>query len=355
MKNTVALAWGERVVLSPHLGDLSSPSTWQRVLSLVQDWQHLYRVQVGQAVLDAHPAHPGHAWIRQQGWAGHRVWHHHAHASAWWLEAELAMPQLSLVWAWDGTGLGPNHQNWGGETLVGRPGAWQHVAQIQPFRLPGGDVASREPWRVAAALCWSLGLAPLDRPESVSEPSLQLLQQGWQRGLHCPWTSSCGRLFDGFASLLGVCQQSSYEGEAAMRLEALAQEAGCGPAWPVHWQRNEQGLWQLDWSAWVRAVHAGRSTQAATRQQRAEWAWALHDALARALLKLLQLLHWQGPVGLSGGVFQNQLLQQRVSEHLFAHDVRWPQAVPCNDAGVAVGQMVEAWSCHQGSMEGKTA
>lgn len=239
-----------------------------------------------------------------------------------------------LCFTWDGVGLGADGTLWGGEALLGRPGAWTRVASFRPFRLPGGERAAREPWRTALALCWECdqawpGGARLGSP---------LLRRAFDSGLNTPWTTAVGRLFDAAAALLGVCLQATYEGEAPMRLEALCQEAAPPLALPL--ARDAAGIWRSDWAPLVPAMLDTRRTLA-TR------AAMFHASLAQALCEQALAVHEHTGVtrvGLGGGVFQNRILSEQVEARLTAagFDVLIPQRLPVNDAAISYGQLIEA-------------
>ncbi|MCG8370582.1 MAG: carbamoyltransferase HypF, partial [Proteobacteria bacterium] len=155
MKATAALAWDDRVVVSPHIGEMDSPRSLDVFEQVAADLQSLYGVRARRIVCDAHPGYTTHRWARQQELPVRTVWHHEAHASA--VAGEFDLHGRWLVFAWDGVGLGRDGTLWGGEALAGRPGRWRRFASLRPFRLPGGDKAGREPWRSAAALHWECG------------------------------------------------------------------------------------------------------------------------------------------------------------------------------------------------------
>ncbi|MCP4046634.1 MAG: carbamoyltransferase HypF, partial [Gammaproteobacteria bacterium] len=219
MKNTVALAWDDRVVVSPHIGEMDSLRSLQTFEQCITDLQALYQVNAEHIVCDAHPGYTPSRWAHQQELPVVQVYHHHAHAAGAYYEAlqNHKNPGDLLVFTWDGVGLGPDGTLWGGETLLGQPGKWQRVASFRLFKLPGGERAGREPWRSAAALCWETGQeCPL---EEASDP---LLYSFWQQGTNAPLTSAAGRLFDAASSLTGVCTTASFEGQGPMMLETLA-------------------------------------------------------------------------------------------------------------------------------------
>ncbi len=342
MKNTVALAWDERVVVSPHIGELDSLRGYQIFQQVVQDLQDLYQVQAAQIVCDAHPSYTATRWAKRRGLPLYEVYHHHAHASALYGEYQQAIARRGdtdnwLVFTWDGVGLGADGGLWGGETFLGQPGGWQRVAHLRPFGLPGGEQAARQPWRSAAAVCWEAGLAV---PQAVqARADFDLLYAAWQRGLNCLPTTAAGRLFDAAASLCGVLHEASFEGQAAMQLEALCDGQPLPAAWAVPWQMNEQGLWEAQWQTLLAVLLEKNATPA-------EKATLFHVSLARAIVDLsVQLgdLYRFSVVGLCGGVFQNRLLTEAAMRWLqqAGFTVLLPEKLPCNDAAISVGQIVE--------------
>ncbi|HYW93000.1 MAG TPA: carbamoyltransferase HypF [Gammaproteobacteria bacterium] len=331
LKNTVALAWDRRVVVSPHLGDLGTARGRELVARVARDLQALYGVAAEQLACDAHPGFPTHRQARDSGLPVHAVLHHHAHASA--LAGELGLPGPMLVFAWDGVGYGEDGTLWGGEALVGEPGRWRRAGSLRPFRLPGGDRVVAEPWRTAAALAWETGRDW--QPPEHAAPGM--LFEAWQRGLNSPLTSAAGRLFDGAAALAGVTLEASFEGQGPMALEAIAVDA---PAVPLPLGRDPAGVWRLDWEPLV-ALMCDESLSRAARAGR------FHASLAAALAEQAARIageHGLHRVGLTGGVFQNRRLTTLARHALEARgfEVLLPAALPVNDAGISYGQVIEA-------------
>lgn len=332
LKTTVALAWGERAVVSPHIGDLASPRGREIFAQVARDLQRLYGVRAERIVHDAHPNFPNTRWACGTGLPTHAVWHHFAHAAA--VAGEYPSEAPLLCFTWDGVGLGPDDTLWGGEALLGRPGTWQRVGSFRPFRLPGGERAAREPWRSALALCWECGEV---WPEG-EEFGAPLLRRAFDGGLNAPSTTSVGRLFDAAAALLGLCPRSSYEGEAPMRLEAICEKAV--PAMVLPLARDAMGIWRSDWAPLVTAMQDARRAP----EVRAS---LFHSTLAQALTEqALAVRSHTGVtrVGLSGGVFQNRVLTEQVHARLTAKafEVLIPERLPVNDAAISYGQLIEA-------------
>jgi hydrogenase maturation protein HypF len=332
LKNTVALAWQDRVVVSPHIGDLASPRGQQVFQQVAADLQNLYGVHAEAIACDVHPDFPNTRWAKRSGLPVFEVHHHHAHASA--AAAECNVRGDCLCFTWDGVGLGEDGTLWGGEALLGQPGQWRRFASLRPFRLPGGERAALEPWRSALGVCWESGADWQPRGES----DLGLLQHAWRRGLNAPVTSAAGRLFDAAAALTGVADTCSFEGQGPMQLEALCQRAG-EPV-PLPLSQDAAGIWRTDWSPLINMLTDERQTVAARAER-------FHASLAHALLAQAQLarnIHGVAQVALSGGVFQNAVLTRQVQELLTAAGfaVHIPAQLPVNDAGISYGQIIEA-------------
>lgn len=328
-KNAIALAWKTRVIISPHIGDLSSLKSLDTLARVAEDLQHLYQIKATRLLLDKHPGYGYRRYARETGLPFTEIRHHDAHASAaaW----EFAAIKKWIIFAWDGVGLGEGRALWGGETFTGAPGHWQRAATFRPFRLPGGEQAGREPWRSAAALLWETGRPAPFVPE--------LLHAAWLKGINAPVTHAAGRLFDAAAALTGICTHASFEGEGPMKLEAATVHTEKADFITLPLEQDSSGLWQTDWSPLLPMLmdHAHSPAQRAA---------CFHASLAHAMLdQALRLREQTGinDVGLTGGVFQNKLLTETV-KHLLERQgfkVHIPEQIPVNDAGVCLGQVME--------------
>ena len=343
MKNTIALAWDNIMVVSPHIGDLDSARSQLVFEQVIDDLQQLYQVRAAQVVCDAHPDYASSFWARQYGLPTQHIFHHHAHAAA--VAGEYPQESRWLTFTWDGTGMGTDRSIWGGEALLGHAGDWHRVASLMPFHLPGGDRAAREPWRSAAAIYWETNAYSTRLERNLSNiKNLELAYQSWQRNINSPTTSSMGRLFDAAACLIGLLTHASYEGQGPMQLEALAEsEMDNCSADPDIMQlpliKNTQGVWQTDWTALVPYL----LDDAISPQQRA---CQFHHAIADTLVQTAVLMrdaHGDFAVGLCGGVFQNKLLTELSTRQLREHGFRYyiPSMVPVNDGGLCYGQIIE--------------
>jgi hydrogenase maturation protein HypF len=332
IKNTIALAWDDRVVVSPHIGDLRSPRSRRVLAQVATDLQDLYGVRAEAIVHDAHPGFPV-AWRGEHARLPRLpVYHHHAHAAA--LAGEIGDGGRMLVFTWDGVGYGEDGTLWGGEALLGQPGEWRRKASLRPFRLPGGDAAVAQPWRTALALCWEAG-----HPWSpVDDSSHVLLRKAWEHRLNSPLTSAAGRLFDAAAVLTGLLHEASFEGHGPMWLEAAAAPGGEPVALPVC--TDQDGIWRTDWSPLLPLL----TDTALTAEERAG---RFHASLAQAIVdQAVRIRDSEGinRVGLTGGVFQNRRLATEAATRLTAcgFSVALPRHLPANDAGISYGQIIES-------------
>ena len=337
IKNTVALAVGDRVIVSPHLGDLASPRSLEVFEHVIDDLCRLQGVAPEMIFCDAHPDYFSSRWARTRSLPHHLVHHHAAHASA--LHGEAQQDADMLVFTWDGLGYGEDRTLWGGEALLGRPGRWRRVASLAALKLIGGNKAGRDPWRCGLAACLEAGI-----DWRAELPERELATAAWQRGINSPVSSSAGRLFDAAAALVGLGLFQSHEGDAAMRLEAIASSEASVLPLPL---RQEDGVLRADWTPLLPMLMDQRLS-AGVRSA------SFHASLAAVIgaqAKCIRERHGVGIVGLAGGVFQNRRLAEAAIDILegSGFGVVMPQRLPVNDAAISFGQIVEAQAAMKGT------
>ena len=329
LKLTVALAWGRRVVVSPHVGDMGTRRSELVFEQVARDLQRLYDVRARRWLCDAHPGYTTTRWVQALGEPFSTVLHHHAHASA--LVVEHAVTEPAVVFAWDGVGYGADGTLWGGEAFVGRPGAWERRASLRSFRLPGGEKAGRAPWRSAAALCWEAGV---ECPVPIPDP---IVRAAWERGLNAPQSSAAGRVFDALAAIVLGVAETSFEGQGPMWLEACAEPVQRFPVLPI--EPDTQGVLRIDWAPLLESCSDGRLSSG-------ERAGAAHASLADAICRVAEAERTRSGVavaGLTGGVFQNRRLLELALDGLEGRGFRvlCPTRIPANDGGLSYGQVAE--------------
>jgi hydrogenase maturation protein HypF len=369
LKNTVALAVGGAgptpVVLSQHIGDLESAASFDLLRRTIDDLLEFFAVRPQAIACDLHPDYASTRYAEEL--AGRfgvplvRVQHHHAHVAAGMAEHQLEGPVLGL--SWDGTGYGADGTIWGGEVLLCRGADYRRVAHLRTFPLPGGDQAARQPRRAALGLLYEIfGPAAFEHVGSwFSAAEQRALTAMLARGVNCPRTSSMGRLFDAVAALCGRWQEISFEGQAAMELEFAADTTitdsydiplTVGPACragpfsldpvnaitlpgkPAQQSLPAEGTYHIaNWEPMIRDMLADRNKGESMARISARF----HNALARLAVDVSADCEH---VVLTGGCFQNALLQERASEGLrtAGHIVYTHQKVPPGDGGIALGQ-----------------
>jgi len=336
MKVTVALAWGNRVVVSPHIGDMDSPRSNKVFQKVIEDLQNLYDVKAKHLICDLHPGYATSRWAKgycdQLGLALHQVQHHSAHASA--LAGEHPDIERWLVFTWDGVGYGSDGSLWGGEALTGNPGEWKRVASFRTFRLVGGEKAGREPWRSAAALMWAEG-----RDWEPEVEGAGFARLAWEKNINVFATSAVGRLFDAAAALVLGLDIASFEGQGPMELEQLSRGADVLDPVPLLLTPDGEGILRTDWAPLLPVL----CDLAIAPEDRADF---FHQSMANALVDQALAVRKQSgfdAVGLSGGVFQNRRLTELVAARLEALniEVRLHEAVPANDGGLCFGQVID--------------
>lgn len=352
LKNTVALLTGNRVVLSQHLGDLSTLEADRAFRQAVKDLQRLLDVTPKAIACDLHPDYRSTSYARELAATLSvplvPVQHHHAHAVSCMAEHKLDGEVLGITW--DGAGYGGDGQVWGGEFLIVGYRQFTRFASLKPFRLLGGEAAMREPSRSAAAVLWELmgeEVVGYDLPSwKVSEDQRAQWSNLLRSGVASPWTTSMGRLFDAVASLTGLCHQPSYEGQAAMAVQfAGEQEAETSRVrveeYPIEVvpSANPDTKWMVDWGPMVSAMLEDLRSDCRPEQI----AERFHAGLAEGAVRVAQAAGLPRVV-LTGGCFQNRLLLSLVRRRLeeAGFTVYSHALVPPNDGGLSLGQAVVA-------------
>jgi len=338
-KVALALSNGQQAVLGPHIGDMNAVAARQRFVEQAAQFRHLYNAKPAVVAHDLHPDFFTTQWAREQSLPTVAVQHHHAHVVAGmvehgWLDREV------LGVAFDGTGYGTDGTIWGGEFLLCSATTFRRIARIRPFALPGGEHAVRQPWRVALALVQEAADAETATEFLRSATSSRNLNQVSQllksKRTAFSRTSSAGRLFDGIAALLLQLSEATYEGEPAMLLEAICDQNVSG-LYPL--PLVDADIIELDWRPMVCAILSDKRNGATT----SAIATRFVRTLAAAIISVCEWIS-EFPVVLSGGCFQNAFLTEETARLLsdHRHPVGLPGRIPCNDGGLAAGQLAVA-------------
>ncbi|MCU7840335.1 MAG: carbamoyltransferase HypF [Candidatus Thiodiazotropha sp. (ex Troendleina suluensis)] len=356
LKNTFCLVRQGQAILSQHIGDLENLISYHDYLKNLDLYAALFDHRPARLVADLHPNYRStqHAKViaAERGLPLLQVQHHHAHIAS--VLADNGWPLRAgkvLGIALDGTGYGDDGTVWGGEFLLADYLQYQRLGKLQSIPLPGGSQAILQPWRNAFShLHHHFGWQQVIQQWGDLEPIAWLNRQPVkvltgmiEGGVNSPLSSSCGRLFDAVAALLNICRESiSYEGQAAIELEAAAQQSTRSTSDGYALQTQvEKEMVSLDsaalWSSLLDDLRAGHDRQ--------EIAWRFHLGLAASVCELATALahaNGVGTVALSGGVFQNKTLFELVINQLESggFSVLSHRNVPSNDGGLALGQAV---------------
>lgn len=342
MKGAVCLVKNGQALLGHHLGDLDDALCAEEFDKAVADYTALFEHRPALVAVDAHPGYRATIAGRRMGPPVAEIWHHHAHLASCLVENSWPLgggPVAGIVL--DGTGLGPDGTIWGGELLLGDYLGFERRAWLRQAPLIGGDRAAREPWRNALARLDQAGLA--DRADALFPTApREAARHAATRGFNAPRSSSAGRLFDAVAACLGLCAEAqTYEGEAAMRLEALAHCAGFSH---VAYGSAVDGA-EIDPSPVFRDIVADLAAGSSAETI----AWRFHAWLANAFAQRARELVRSGEahaVALSGGCFQNALLLGLAMRALGDIPVLVHRTTPANDGGLALGQAAIAAARH---------
>ena len=337
LKGTFAFLKEDRALISPYIGTLDSPRSLDAEKYLIDHFMDLFALSPDVVAIDMHPLYPNrrlgdrftHSRIRE-------VQHHRAHVAA--LLAERKIPDRIIGMAMDGTGYGDDGKIWGGEFFVGDIRRLDREGHLQYVFLPSGDLAIREPWRFSLSILHAIfgaGGKTAAFAEKFGKKGRVLLE-AISRQAGGVYTSSCGRVFDGVASLLGLGDTSGYDGELPALLQALA-EASARPSgyYPFSVGREDGRLVLNLLPAIAGLIDDSRGP--------AEKAWMFHRTLARGFREVAERLrerHGIGVVGLTGGVFQNMLLLKMTVRDLRAGGFRvlTHSRLPANDGSLSLGQ-----------------
>ena len=342
-------------------GDLSDPAACvaleSSVRALLAYSAHTLKARSGARVdAVAHDLHPdffstqlAQHLAQEHGVQAIAVQHHHAHIAAVLAEHGLTRPVLGL--ALDGVGLGTDGTAWGGEILRVDGASFERVGHLLPLALPGGDVAAREPWRMAAAALHACGMTAQIEPRLspvVGAQAARTLQTMLQRGVNCPQTSAAGRWFDAAAGLLGLSVRQQMEAQAAIALEQAAASYLQEHTLEVRasdWVVTPNGQIDLRPLLLSSLINVDQNDPQAVAEAAARFHLTLADALCAHTLAQAQR-HQLRDVALGGGCFFNRVLTQRIVAQLSnaGLNVLQTQKLSCGDGGLALGQ---AWVAGQ--------
>jgi hydrogenase maturation protein HypF len=342
LKNSIAASVGNNIFVSQHIGDLESVPAFHSFENTIADFKRLYELKPKAIVSDLHPDYLSTKYAGKQNLPVITVQHHYAHVISCMAENQIAPPFLGI--AWDGTGYGPDKTIWGGEFLLVNNTNFKRLAYFRPFLLPGGEQAIREPRRVAAGLLYEyfgkeiFGKNDWLSIKSFSPEEKEIIGRMLENKLNCYYTSSAGRIFDAVASILGICQFTRYEGQAATELEYAADQADSDESYSVKIGKAEDKF-IIDWAPIINGIMKELKDNILIKKIAAKF----HNTMAEIIVEVAKL-SGQKRIVLSGGCFQNKYLTETSIRRLMTEgfSVYWHQRIPPNDGGIAAGQIMAA-------------
>lgn len=346
MKNTFCLTRDRYAFLSHYIGEMENWETYQDYQRAIMHYESLFRIKPEAIGYDLHPDYLSTKYALEraqvEGLPTYTIQHHHAHLAAGMMEHGISPEEQTAGLIFDGTGYGVDGTIWGGEVLLGNCDDFQRLYYLKPVPLAGGESAIRTPARMALSTLWAYGLPweeALAPANALSAKERNVLRVQLEKGINSPLTSSMGRLFDAVSALIGVRERVTYEAQAAVELEALADEDELG-YYPWRMDGN-----QID----VKPLLEGVLTDLSEGKSRPIISGRFHNSIAKLCLDLAKRIKQQFNIHqfvLSGGVWQNQLLLEKTI-NLLNNNGFQPlihRQMPPNDGCVAFGQaMITAY------------
>jgi len=350
LKNTFTLTKGRFAIPSQHIGDMENYETVRFFETILANLKAVYRAEPKAIVHDLHPEYLSTRWAKEYRAKATGpgkelmtvgIQHHYAHIGS--VMAEHGLNHQIIGVAFDGTGYGTDGNLWGGEFIVADIDGFKRVGHLSYIPLPGGEAAIREPWKTAISFIMNSGVADvwnlLEKAgfvEKYGKTNIENVGIIARSREFSPLSSGAGRLFDAVSALIGICDRNTFEGEAAMALEACAQE-GVSEVYPIEFTQKN-GYTIVDFSPTVLAI-----VRELHRIPRETIAAKFHNTVAAAVVTLTKQIagHYGiGDIALSGGTFQNRYLLNGITTSLSAGglNVYVNSKVPCNDACISLGQ-----------------
>ena len=346
-KNTFCLGKEYNAILSQHIGDLKNYETYQFYIDTIEKFFDLFHFNPQFIVCDMHPAYLTtkfanefvHLYLKDDRSRIIQVQHHHAHIASCLAEHQIEQNVIGV--SFDGTGYGTDGKIWGGEFLICDTKSFQRFAHFDYIKMPGGDHAAKEPWRMALAYLEKYfghqgNWTDLRCFKNVNQQSISLLRNMLQNNVNSPLTSSAGRLFDAVACILNLCTENSFDAEAPMRLESIIDKS-VTESYPYQ-VLDKTIKFDCTLEAIISDIDKIPVTIISAK---------FHNTIINSIIDLSEMIRKEtgiNKVVLSGGVFQNGYLLGKSMEQLKSNkfNVYTNEQVPANDGGIAIGQLIVA-------------
>jgi hydrogenase maturation protein HypF len=339
LKNTFCIAKGGFIFLSQHIGDLDNLKTYNNFKKNIEHFKKIYKLNPKVIAHDLHLGYLSSVYGQNEAGVKVGVQHHHAHIVSCMVENDISKKVIGL--AFDGTGLGTDGNIWGGEFLICDYEGFTRAAHLNYVNMPGGEQAVKEPWRMAISHLYKVGEVDIDLFKRVDKLKIKSVLKMLEYNLNSPLTSSMGRLFDTISALIGLRQEISYDAQAAIELEVIADRKEEGV---YRYQiENDNGNYIINTNQIIKDV----IIDIKDKVDMSIIAKRFHNtiiALSIEICKLLRDKYEINQVALSGGVFQNEIILKGIYAGLKrdGFKVYTHAQIPCNDGGLALGQLVVA-------------
>jgi hydrogenase maturation protein HypF len=337
--NCFCLGRGNQAIMSQHIGDLKNYETFEFYRETFERFRGLFRLEPGLVACDMHPDYLSTRFAQSLGMPTIAVQHHHAHIAS--VMAEHGIEEKIIGVSFDGTGLGDDRRIWGSEFLICDLEGYHRVSHLEYTPMPGGDMATHEPWRMAVSFLYRVygrDLVELDLPflRDIDPSTLDLVIASIEKNINCPLSSGAGRLFDAAAALLDLCTRSSFHAEAPMRLESVI-SPGISNAYPFDDGNVISTIPTFE--AMVNDLLSGTDPGWIS----ARFHNTVFDIITGRVKKISRDTGIR-TMALSGGTFQNRYLSERIEQSLLDDQfkVLIPTQLPVNDGGIALGQLAVA-------------
>jgi hydrogenase maturation protein HypF len=344
--STFCLTKDKRAFMSQYIGDLKSFCNMDYYRETIERFKGIFHIKPEVLAFDMHPDYFSTQYAidyaHSNGCSLIPVQHHHAHLAGCMLENNLKKRVIGVIF--DGTGYGADGRIWGGEWLIGDYKGFTRAAYLKYTAMPGGDMVVEEPWRMAISYLHNAygGKMPdigfVKKYRSKIQPVAAMIENG----INSPFSSSMGRLFDGVAALLGICEAGTYDAQPAMELEYAALSSCKRDNYPAGIEDNGSCC-IVDTGSIIRAIVEDivRGTD------KADIALKFHFTVVNTTVKICCIIRDKtglNDVVLSGGVFQNKIILQESIKKLISggFSVHFNRQYPCNDGGISFGQMAVA-------------
>ncbi|MBT6835801.1 MAG: carbamoyltransferase HypF [Bacteroidetes bacterium] len=337
--NCFAIGKGEQVILSQHIGDLQNLETLEFYTETINQFSKLYRWKPQLAVCDLHPDYLSSKYVKNLNINYLQVQHHHAHIASCMAENGLDEPVIGI--SFDGTGLGDDGHIWGGEFFVCDFTDYQRISHLEYIPIPGGDKATKEPWRTAVSYLYhyfgeDLFDLNLDFYKTPGNEKIEMIIDLIKGKINCPLSSSAGRLFDAVSALLNICPESNFHAEAPMKLESVIdtnEEAS------YSYEKTDIISFKSTFSEIIKDINIGVSVSNIS----AKFHNTIIDLICETALDIREKYNLN-KLALSGGSFQNKYILEKTENKLSQNgfEIYTQNKIPTNDGGIALGQLAIA-------------